>query len=418
MFDRISRLLEQVSAEKQAGDGMTDPGTQDGSSSHVSAKVNDPTLRKPVEGEQSADDSSEAKKINPSIVDKKPEITPDSAPKQEEQQLGTGKPTGDPGVSTQDKPRDERDGDMGGTSHPAKGSLGDKCAQDITSLSNADLYKMAADLGNEIAADLATSQMQAKQASAAPAVDANQAAQAGYQASAQSSDEALLDKYAADVITSTTTQAQHAAELVYGHLRAEAALAKQAAEKKIGTTDPTGGESEGEDHTKSSDKERSALLDTMAGAAPAGGEGALGAGAGGDESFGGAAVPPPPGAEGAGGEAGGPPPELQGMNEEQALQELAMALMELGIDPAALAAAAAKGGAGGALGAAPPMPGAGPEAAPEIAAKMAAAVSDYRAKKSAEGTFRFTEAKQGSAQRTVRDYMKDYVSELYTRSRG
>ena len=78
------------------------------------------------------------------------------------------------------------------------------------------------------------------------------------------------------------------------------------------------------------------------------------------------------------------------MDENKALQELAMALEELGIDPAALAAIA--GDEGG---------------------KMAAAVTTYKG----SGRFQFAEAKQGSAERNVRDYMKGYIAELCQRSR-
>ena len=95
---------------------------------------------------------------------------------------------------------------------------------------------------------------------------------------------------------------------------------------------------------------------------------------------------------GMGGEMGGPPPEMGGMGDEAALQELAMALMEAGIDPAQLAALA--------------------QQQPE-AAKMASAVHNHKR----SGKFAFTEAKTGSAERKVRDYMKGFVLELYNRSR-
>jgi hypothetical protein len=85
---------------------------------------------------------------------------------------------------------------------------------------------------------------------------------------------------------------------------------------------------------------------------------------------------------------GGPPDALGGMGEEDALQQLAMALMELGIDPAMLAQA------GG------PAP------------KLASAVDGY--KKS--GKFQVASTKT-AAEREVRDYMKGYISELCKRSR-
>ena len=71
-----------------------------------------------------------------------------------------------------------------------------------------------------------------------------------------------------------------------------------------------------------------------------------------------------------------------------------MALQELGIDPAVLAQFAAQSG----------NPDGG---------KMAAAVTTFKR----SGKFQFTEAKQGSAKRSVRDYMKGYINELCNRSR-
>ena len=113
--------------------------------------------------------------------------------------------------------------------------------------------------------------------------------------------------------------------------------------------------------------------------------------------------------------AGGAPAELGGMDEEAAVQELAMALEELGIDPAELAAAAAMEGGGGADPAALAGGGAPAEMGPppELAgAKLAAAVEAHKR----SGKFEFTEAKQGSAQRKVRSYMKGYVRELVGRN--
>jgi hypothetical protein len=85
-----------------------------------------------------------------------------------------------------------------------------------------------------------------------------------------------------------------------------------------------------------------------------------------------------------------PPPELGGMPDKQAMQQLTMAMFETGIDPQALAAAS-----------------------PQRGAKIASAVTEHKR----SGNFEFTEAKKGSAERRVRDYMKGYISELYSRSR-
>ena len=123
--------------------------------------------------------------------------------------------------------------------------------------------------------------------------------------------------------------------------------------------------------------------DPLAGGAPPemGGDPLAG---GGDPMAGGA--PPEMGGDPA---AGGAPPEMGGMGNEQLLQQIAMALMEAGIDPAQFAA----------LG--------NPQAT-----KIASAVHNYRR----SGRFAFEEAKKGSANRKVRDYMKGFVLELYSRS--
>jgi len=122
-------------------------------------------------------------------------------------------------------------------------------------------------------------------------------------------------------------------------------------------------------------------------------------GMGGDPSMGGGMPPPgaemggmPPGGDmGAGGPPpGGPPPEMAAMGDKQAMQQLGMALLEANIDPHALAAAS-----------------------PQHGAKIASAVIDFQR----SGQFEFREAKQGSAERKVRDYMKGYCRELYLRSR-
>ena len=390
MWERVTTLLNEVNGlQKSAADGM-------GSSSHVSEKVEDPTLRSPVEGSHFSELSSEAKKINKSMIDHKPEMTEGSAPTAESQQLGDAKSTGkDPTnekVTKRNETIDKRDGDMGGTSHPAKGSISEKTSADaLASMSSDELFKIAAEFCNGAAADLAVSAQPNRPAQNRS--NPNQAAAQGYKAAADAGD--VLTKKAAEVIYGTIKQAQHAAYLVASHMEQEAALLRKAAAEGEIPNDPTGGESEGDTKGKPEDEvppeggeggdpgagdptagggddaERAALLQAMSGAGGAGGPGAGG----------------PP----AGPDAGSPPAALGGMNDEQALQELAMALQELGIDPAALAAAAPQQG--------------GPKLASDI----------YRYK--ASGKFRFTDAKRGSAEREVRDYMKEYILEMGRRSR-
>jgi hypothetical protein len=436
LFGRIGDLLEEIGEEKSANDkqAMDDPGGKDGKSSHHSATIGDDgDLPQPApEGEMSADNTKEVKKQIPNSVDSEPEATPANAPTQDEVQLGQGvdaaKPTGeDPGTERDYKGTKEDPGsgssEMGGTSHPAKGSFGEKYSTDqLTDMADDDLFKLAADLGNELLADVANGLFEpTKKAEETPATPGQSAAtpaesaDAGYKAAAAAGDATDVDQVAGQVITQIVKTAHHQADLIASYLSQE----KAAMEGEEEEVDPTGGAGEGEDHgteeteggegpTEAPPEEGSPLE----GGAPGGGEeeALLAAMAGGGEGMGGEG--PPMGDPGMGGpemggppmggpEMGGPPmggpemggmgapPEaLGGMGDEEALQQLAMALMELGIDPAMLAQA------GG------PAP------------KLASAVTDYKK----TGKFQVSETKT-AAERQVRNYMKGYINELCKRSR-
>ena len=82
-----------------------------------------------------------------------------------------------------------------------------------------------------------------------------------------------------------------------------------------------------------------------------------------------------------------PPAEMGGMPDEQVLQQLAMALEELGVKPEELAAAAQPG------------------------PKMAAAVQNFKR----SGKFQFEPAAKQSADRTVRNYLKSFIQETCRR---
>jgi len=428
LFDRVSGLVNEIGAEKQAAareknaeTGIPDPGGAEGATSHPSKKTDD-DLQPKTEGFQSADNSRIVKADIPDSVDAKPEATEGNAPKATDTQQGQGvdeaKPTGeDPSTEADYKGKlegDKREGDQGGTTHPATGSYGEKYSSDaITNMSDDTLLKNAADLGNELTADIANGLFSAKAPSRAAAAFAGEktaehAGQVGNQ----------LEGIASHVVQEVVKSAYYQADLVVDHLAREMSiLKKRAAEGEA--DDPTSGSDEGETHgteegggSDTIGEPSGEYEEEMAGgeeALPAGAEellAAMGGGGGADPmggmpggEMGGMPGGGMPGAEmggmpgGMGGEMGGPPPEMGGMGNEQALQQLAMALMEAGIDPAQLAALAGGGG--------------GP------AEKIAAAV--YGHKRS--GKFCFTEAKQGSADRKVRDYMKGFVLELYNRSR-
>ena len=452
LFDRVSGLVDEIGAEKQAAarektaeTGIPDPGGAEGATSHPSKKTDD-DLQPKAEGFQSADNERIVKDQIPDAVDTKPEATEGNAPKATDTQQGQGvdeaKPTGeDPSTESDYKGKlegDKREGDQGGTSHPATGSYGEKYSADaIDGMSDDDLLKSAADLGNELTADIANGHF----SPAAPAQAAVPAAAAAGEKTAEAAGEVgnRLEDIASNVVQEVVKSAYHQADLVVDHLAKEmSALKKKAAEGE--TEDPTSGASEGEDHgteeggssdpnEESSEEEALGGSDGGEEAPPAGAEELLAAMGGGGEMGGmpggemggpemggemggmpGGEMGGMPGAEmggmpggpemgGMGGpemggmpgaEMGGPPPEMGGMGNEQALQQLAMALMEAGIDPAQLAALANP-----------------------AAEKIASAVHGHRR----SGKFCFSEAKTGSAERKVRDYMKGFVLELYKRSR-
>ena len=432
IVDNISALVEELGTEKTA---MDDPGGQDGQSTHPIAKTDDPGEQAPSEGARSAENTKDIKKDIPQSVDATAEATPGNAPTQDEVQLGQGvdaaKPTGEDPSNESDYKGDKEDPpsagnkDLGGTSHPAGGNVGEKYSADkLAAMDNETLFKTAADLGNELAADIANGHFNqpvagthVKQAmrtltacpkchkdyegdscdcgyTAKTAGDANSAAQAGENLAKLA---AAQEQTATQVITNVVKHAHYRADLTAEYLRTHhAQLQKQAMEE-----DPMGGGAEGEDHGS----EAVGGPGDGGEGAPGGGEeiAALLAGGGGPEGappeMGGEGMPP----EGMGGPEGGPegmPPELGGMGNEEALQQLAMALMELGIDPAELAGA----GAGGPeMGGGPPMDMQGP--------KIASAVENYRK----SGKFEVAEAKT-AAQRKVRDYMKGVIREIHSRS--
>jgi hypothetical protein len=465
LFNRVGDLLEEIGTEKAAGDtqskaAMDDPGGMEGKSSHPSATIGDDgDLPQPApEGEMSADNTAEVKKQIPDSVDSKSEATPANVPTQDEVQLGQGvdaaKPTGeDPSTERDYKGTKEDPGsgstEMGGTSHPAKGSFGEKYSSDqLTEMSDEDLYKQASELGNELLADVANGlfehpaqEKQAAKPEETKEATAEKAAQAGYTAAAAEGDDTDLDTQAGQVIASIVKTAHHQGDLVAAYLKQTTTELQKAAEGDE-DVDPTGGAAEGEDHETEETEggegpteappeeglpaeggapgggEEEALLAAMAGGGEEPGGGLPGEGGppmGGPEMGGGLpgeggppmggglpgeGGPPMGGPEMGGGPPmgggdmgmgmgmGGPPDALNGMGEEEALQQLAMALMELGIDPAMLAQ----------------LGGPGP--------KIASAVTEFQK----SGKFQFSETKTAE-QKQVRDYMKSYIGELCKRSR-
>ena len=449
VFDRVSSLVEEIGNEKQAAAkaAMDDPGGQDGASSHPSATSDSSELSQPApEGAQSSDNESVVKEQTPLVPDNDPELTPEAAPTQDEVQLGQGvdkaKATGEDPSTEEDYKGDKEDPseqgnkNMGGTDHPASGDIGEKYSsvtrESVESLSDAALFKLAAELGNDVNAVLANAFFdENKKAELAQpethndAASKSAAADVGYTAADES------DAFAAAVMGETVKAAQHQADLVVDYIaRLSGSLQKEAGGNPL--EDMLGGEGEGEAHGTDevpapADDGGAAILAAMAGEGAPGGGGGMPLEGGAPEEMLAGGAPEEMLAGGAPEEAlagGGVPPELGGMDEEAAVQELAAALEELGIPPEALAAAAMQSGGGGMPpgggGEMPPgggMPPGGeapaPELPPELAgAKLAAAVESHKR----SGKYRITEAKQGTAKRKVRDYMKGYVSELVGRN--
>lgn len=425
LFDRVAGLVEELGVEKQAAaqeksaeTGIPDPGGMEGATSHPSKKTDD-NLRPSSEGFQSADNERIVKDQIPDSVDSKSDETPDGAPKATDTQQGQGvdkaKPTGeDPSAEDDYKGKlegDKRVGDQGGTTHPARGDYGEKYSADaVRAMDDDTLLKHAADLGNELTSDIANGFLSQPKEKAASQPSTKQAAAAGEEVAEQAGElGAQLEKIASDVIQEVVKSAYHQADLVSGYLSEHYKRVQKQAESE--TEDPTSGAGEGEDYGSDKGNGSDPTEEPPAAEGEESAEGAeellAAMGGSGMEGMGGEEAPMPeaggmPGAEAPMPEAGGmpggepaglgaPPEELGGMDNQVALQQLAMALLEAGIDPAELAALGSPQGE-----------------------KIAAAVHGHRR----SGAFELTEAKRGSAERKVRDYMKGFVLELYKRSQA
>jgi hypothetical protein len=444
LFAQLNALAEEIAqspvkaaAEKSAAPVPADPGTYVGSSAHPSASA-DNGVQNATTGARASEYETDVKKQQGALaVDNTPEMSQEG--RQDEVQLNIGvnaKATGEDPAAEHDYKGDKDDP---GTSHPAKANDGEK----YSSVTFKEARARAGELGNDILANIinfgADKLPAAEKAAEMPAflkekiegkkeepaaehkepagelkgdqhkLDVNNngkiegsdlaelrsdkaaAFKAGYELAAQLG----LNKEAAeasvrDVCANTLREADEMADLFIGFVTSKTAGA-----------DPTEEAAEGEDHSAPEDVS-SGASDAPAAPAPAGLEAMMG----GEEAA-------PMGAPEAAGEMGGAP------SEDEAVQELAMALEELGIPPEALLQAL-QGGEGGA-----PAPGpAGAEGAlpPEAVAaepKMAAA-SDLDAIGRAvvnfkrAGKFQVKEARTKRS-RQLRDMMKQHVLELVNR---
>lgn len=431
-FAKIRTWLNEIHQEKRAaattksGKAYSEPGGYVGETTHPSKDVDD-GLEKAKEGERSSENESDVKKTE---FKGNVNETPDNpGPKQEDLNLNMGvrqSATGEePSVEDDYRTRQSEPG----TSHPANMEIGEKYSawvkKEAGELSN---------LANDILADIATGNgfgpalnignaptekapATEKAAQSQPQAGNNvAAAQAGYElATLMGMSKESADQVTQNVIAETIKQAQTGADRVGAYLlsfmKESEALSKKSADATSGDESEAGPPAGGPGGIPPE-----ALA---AAAGPGGGAPPVGPGAGAGPDMGG----PPPDAAGAGG-----PPGMGGGaggagGHDQALQELAMALMELGISPEELATAMSQGGPGGAGGPPPDAAGAGgppgmggPAGGPppdagggpaEMGAKIASAVYNYKR----SGKFKVAEAKT-AAQRQQRDEMKRYVLEI------
>jgi len=439
LFDQLNALAAEIAqspvktaAEKSAGPVPSDPGGYQGASSHPTTSA-DNGVQNASTGARASEYEADIKKQQGALaVDNTPEMSQEG--RQDEVQTNIGvsaKATGEDPSNEKDFKGDKDDP---GTSSPVKANDGEK----YSSVTFKEARERAGTLGNDILANLinfGTSKLNNEKAAEMPAFlkkkteekseeknestgelkgdqhkldtdhdgkiegsdlaalrsDKAAAFKAGYELAEQLG----LNKEAAEasvreVCANTIREADEMADLFIGFVNSKAAAA-----------DPTEEATEGEDHSAPEDA-ASGMSDAPAGdAAPAGLDAMMGAEGGGDM-----------GPEAVGGEP----------SEDEAVQELAMALEELGIPPEALLQAlSGAGGGASAEGGMPPEAGAAPDAGmpPMEEPKMAAAkdldaigravVNFKRA-----GRFQVKEARTKRS-RQLRDMMKQHVLELVNR---
>jgi len=438
LFDQLNALAAEIAqspvktaAEKSAGPVPADPGGYQGASSHPTTSA-DNGVQNASTGARASEYEADIKKQQGALaVDNTPEMSQEG--RQDEVQTNIGvsaKATGEDPANEKDFKGDKDDP---GTSSPVKANDGEK----YSSVTFKEARERAGTLGNDILANLinfGTSKLNNEKAAEMPAflkekaeekketpaeersehvgsnlkgdqhkLDVNDngkiegsdlaalregkaaAFKAGYELAAQLG----INKEAAEasvreVCANTIREADEMADLFIGFLNSKAAAA-----------DPTEEAAEGEDHSAPEDAASGASDAPAADAAPAGLEAMMGAEGGGDMD---------PAAVG-----GGEP------SEDEAVQELAMALEELGIPPEALLQALSGADGGDAAGGAP-----APEAAPPMEEPKMAAAKDLDAIGRAvvnfkrAGRFQVKEARTKRS-RQLRDMMKQHVLELVNR---
>lgn len=415
LFNALHSLADEYRREeKSAGDRIAavtkkadGPTPSDPGSAHPSASV-DNGCQTVSTGAHAAENSADIKEQQgPASVESTPEAKPGD---DKDRSLNLGMQASLVGDDPKTEDNYKATKDDPGTSSPAKVDDGQKYA----SCSFKEAASKAAELGNQILADLFNG-FDATKTAAAPAAPAAAAAPAAPQAMAQGYELAGLFGLSKEAAEAHVTEAAEAtirdalleAQLVGDYLKAasdEAAEGEDHSSPGGAPEDGGSGAGEGEgsgDESRSSGGEGGAPAGGPTGGAPADPMASLGA-------LGGGGAPP---------DAGG------GMNQEQALQELVMAMQELGITPEMLEQAAAGAGGGGGMppggGADPGMGGGDPLAMGAAGAPAGAGggmpegvkLANAARKFMRSGKFEFKAA--GSKQaRELRNQMKRHLVEL------
>ena len=366
LFGQLSEFMEEIQAEKTASHDK-DPGGHDGPSTHPSADVDD-SLADASEGARSSENSSDVKAdVETDGVDGHAEAKPGDG---EDNQYNIGLSQSATGEEPSVEDDFKGDKDDPGTAHVADTSDGEKYGsleEKYAAASFAEARNHALNLGNEILASLANGVDMSKQAAEQAVTtetptttteattmettldadpETKQAAEAGYALAAALGMEKLSSEERVSAsIEQTIKDAQLDADLVGGYLTDLAAGLEDQEKTAEGMLpdemeDPTGGAAEGDIEGEPSGMEEGGDLGEE-----------LGGEMGGlpEELLGGGGEEPLGGGEGLGEEdvaaaLGGLEEPEAGIGEEEALQELAMALDELGIEPEELAAAASEEG--------------------------------------------------------------------------
>lgn len=431
LADEISKSPVKTAAEKAAGPTPSDPGGYAGASSHPSANV-DNDGQAATEGARSSEYEADIKKQQGALaVDNTPEMSQEG--RQDDVQLNIGTNA----AATGEDPSAEKDykgtKDDPGTTHPAKTNDGEK----YSSVSFKEARDRAGALGNDILANIinfGADKLNNEKAAEMPAFlkakmdkddksekkeepkgelkgdqhkldtdndgkiegsdlaalrnDKAAAFKAGYElASVLGLSKEAAEASVREVCANTLREADEMADLFIGF-----------ATSKMAGADPTDEAAEGEDHSAPADAESGASDAPAGDAAPAGLEAMMG------------------------GEEGGMPMEAAspeaGAGGDEAVQELAMALEELGIPPEALIQALSQGGGAegaGDMGAGAPGAAAMPmEEAPKMAAAALDAIGREVVSFKRAGRFQVKEARTKRS-RELRDSMKQHVIELLNR---